>query len=172
MEHITRQRRRRRAWNHMHMHAWRARKPERMALWKYESVGLWKAGVEARSGEPCGEPARGARPGSTNTNKRSTYTNFTGSQSTENRTASLPFSRSIVTIHDRRLRSAHQDTSRYERDYDASKFTHIPTTTAPNLFYWRPARLLNTCHRFRVGCREYKLTKHVLPPWCTACSSF
>jgi len=165
MEHITRQRRRRRAWNHVHMHAWRARKPERVALWKHESVGLWKAGSTERRARK--RPARAAR-----TRKREHIHKLYWIAEYRKQNGVPPISRSTVTIHDRRLRSAHQDTSRYERDYDASKFTHIPTTTAPNLFYWRPARLLNTCHRFRVGCREYKLTKHVLPPWCTACSSF
>jgi hypothetical protein len=44
----------------VHMHAWRARKPERVALWKHESVGLWEGwgSTERRARK---RPAREAR---------------------------------------------------------------------------------------------------------------
>lgn len=48
------------------MHAWRARKPERVALWKHESVGLWKLEGWKHGAESPQE----ARPGSTNTKAR------------------------------------------------------------------------------------------------------
>ena len=83
------------SWNNVHMHAWRARKPEACGLWKGRDTSVWKA---LDGTEPSGEPKTPRGPPEAPNTKARAYTNFTGTQSAEKRTVSLPFSRSSVTI--------------------------------------------------------------------------
>ena len=125
------------SWNNVHMHAWRARKPEACGLWKGRDTSVWKA---LDGTEPSGEPKTPRGPPEAPNTKARAYTNFTGTQSAEKRTVSLPFSRSSVTIQSVSL-PFRDDFDPYIHEHSDDDYN---CTCTSNLYHWMPTRLLNT----------------------------